>query len=183
MENNTADKIEKVMEHGLFQSRWLLAPFYIGLVSALGILMMAFAKELYYYFGNLLSLTTNDSILAVLTLIDITLAANLVIIVIFSGYENFVSKFDIDEHQDRPEWHGKVDFSGLKLKLVASIVAISSIHLLKVFMDVKKYDEKTIQWMVIIHLIFVGSGLMLALMDYIAYGWRRGNANTDISGS
>lgn len=169
------DNLERVTETGLFSSRWLLAPFYVGLVGSLFILFSAFAKELYYYLSNIMTLSTNDSILAVLTLIDITLAANLVIIVIFSGYENFVSKFDIEEHQDRPEWHGKVDFSGLKLKLVASIVAISSIHLLKVFMDVKKYESNTIEWMVLIHLVFIGSGLVLALMDYIVYGWRRNN--------
>jgi uncharacterized protein (TIGR00645 family) len=164
--------IEHYLEHGLFASRWLLAPFYVGLVSALIILLNTFVGELIYFFTHLTEITTNDAILAVLTLIDITLAANLVIIVIFSGYENFVSKFDIEDHEDQPDWKGKVDFSGLKLKLIASIVAISSIHLLKVFMDVKKYDEKTIQWMVIIHLIFISSGIMMALMDRISSSYK-----------
>jgi uncharacterized protein (TIGR00645 family) len=88
--------------------------------------------------------------------------------VIFSGYENFISKMDIGDHEDQPEWMGHVDFSTLKLKLIASIVAISGIHLLKIFMEVKKYSEKEMMWMVIIHLVFVFSGVMLALMDKIA---------------
>ncbi len=93
---------------------------------------------------------------------------NLVLIVIFSGYENFVSRMNLDAHEDRPNWQGEVDFSGLKLKLVASIVAISGIHLLKVFMDVGKYAPDQIRWMVVIHLVFVVSGVLLAAMDWIA---------------
>ena len=104
----------------------------------------------------------------VLALIDLSLAANLLLIVIFSGYENFVSRMDLHDHEDRPNWQGEVDFSGLKLKLVASIVAISGIHLLKVFMDVGKYAPEHIRWMVVIHLVFVVSGVLLAAMDWIS---------------
>jgi len=168
------DKIEQFIEGGLFASRWLLTPFYVGLVSALFLLMYTFFNEIFHYFSGISQITTNETILAVLSLIDLTLAGNLVIIVIFSGYENFVSKFDIEDHEDRPEWQGKVDFSGLKMKLVASIVAISSIHLLKIFMDVGKYDEAHIKWMVIIHLVFITSGVMLALMDKLVYSTRKG---------
>ena len=89
-------------------------------------------------------------------------------IVTFSGYENFVSRMDLHNHEDRPDWQGEVDFSGLKLKLVASIVAISGIHLLKVFMDISKYDNDQIRWMVVIHLVFIISGVLLAAMDWIA---------------
>jgi uncharacterized protein (TIGR00645 family) len=89
-------------------------------------------------------------------------------IVIFSGYENFVSRMDMKNHEDRPDWQGDVDFAALKLKLVASIVAISGIHLLKVFMDVTKYTDSQIKWLVIIHLVFVISGVLLAAMDWIA---------------
>ncbi|MDG1286434.1 MAG: TIGR00645 family protein [Rickettsiales bacterium] len=169
--------LERVTETGLFASRWLLTPFYIGLVGSLLLLMNSFVHEFIGFFSQLATISTNDTILAVLTLIDLTLAANLVIIVTFSGYENFVSKFDIDDHKDRPAWQGKVDFSGLKMKLVASIIAISSIHLLKVFMDVAKYDEKIIRWMVIIHVIFITSGVMLALMDRLMYSWRNNTTN------
>lgn len=161
-------RIEAIIENSLFASRWLLAPFYIGLALALVLLLHTFVMEIFHFFGMLPDITTSDTILAVLSLIDLSLAGNLVIIVIFSGYENFISKFDVDDHEDRPEWQGKVDFSGLKLKLIASIVAISSIHLLKIFMDIKQYDHDDVMWMLIIHGVFVTSGLMLAAMDYIA---------------
>jgi uncharacterized protein (TIGR00645 family) len=157
--------MEKIIEKGLFASRWILAPFYIGLIGALAMLLVTFAQELVHFVTNIQSMGANDAILACLALIDISLAANLVIIVVFSGYENFVSKIDIGEHEDAPSWKGKVDFTGLKIKLIASIVAISGIHLLKVFMDIKKYSDQDIYWMVIIHLVFVASGVFLALMD------------------
>lgn len=162
------NRIERVIEKGLFASRWLMAPFYIGLVGALVVLLYAFMAELWHFAVNLEALTPDKAVLGVLALIDLSLAGNLLLIVIFSGYENFVSKFDVSDHEDRPEWQGTVDFSGLKLKLIASIVAISGIHLLKVFMDVDKYNERAITAMVVIHLVFVISGVLLALMDKIA---------------
>ncbi len=157
--------MEKFIERGLFASRWLLAPFYVGLIGALAMLLVTFGQELIHFVQNIKTMASQDAILACLALIDITLAANLIIIVVFSGYENFVSKIDVGDHEDQPSWKGKVDFTGLKIKLIASIVAISGIHLLKVFMDMGKYDETQIKWMVIIHAVFVGSGVMLALMD------------------
>ncbi len=160
--------IEKVIEHGLFASRWLMAPFYIGLVGALIILLFSFLAELVHLAANITSLTQADAVLGALSLIDLSLAGNLVIIVIFSGYENFVSKIDVGHEDDQPEWRGNVDFASLKLKLVASIVAISGIHLLKIFMNVKQVSEYEIKWMVIIHMVFVFSGVMLAAMDAIA---------------
>ena len=159
--------MEKFIERGLFASRWILAPFYVGLVGSLVALLISFAKEIVHLFANVSAIASQDAILACLALIDISLAANLVIIVVFSGYENFVSKMDVANHEDAPSWKGKVDFTGLKIKLIASIVAISGIHLLKVFMDIKKYTEQEIYWMVIIHVVFVVSGVMLALMDYL----------------
>ena len=165
--------IETTFERTLFSSRWLMAPMYLGLSVSLAMLAVIFVKELAYYLPQILTLTADQAILAVLTLIDLSLAANLLLIVLFSGYENFVSKFDIADHEDRPSWMGKVDFSGLKMKLIASIVAISGIHLLKVFMSLGKGDAahavttETMQWMVIIHLTFVVSGVLLALMDWL----------------
>lgn len=161
-------RVEITLEKGLFASRWLMAPMYAGLVGALLLLLWVFMAELVRYFSLLPNLSADDAVMAVLALIDLTLAGNLLLIVIFSGFENFVSKFNIDQHEDRPAWQGTVDFATLKLKLVASIVAISGIHLLKVFMDVHKYSEEKIRWMVIIHLVFVVSGVLLALMDYIS---------------
>jgi uncharacterized protein (TIGR00645 family) len=160
--------MERLLEQGLFISRWLLAPFYVGLVGALVCLIYVFGKELVLFVLNVEAMNAQDAILACLALIDLSLAANLLIIVVFSGYENFVSKIDVGDHADLPSWKGKVDFTGLKIKLIASIVAISGIHLLKVFMDIKKYTESEIYWMVIIHVVFVASGVFMALMDTLA---------------
>lgn len=159
--------VERLIETGLFASRWLMAPFYIGLVGALIILLYCFVAELLHFFLTLSTLTADKAVLGVLSLIDLSLAGNLLVIVIFSGYENFVSKLDTADHHDRPEWQGTVDFSALKLKLVASIVAISGIHLLKVFMNINQIPDREVQWMVTIHLVFVVSGVLLALMDKI----------------
>jgi uncharacterized protein (TIGR00645 family) len=159
--------MEKLIEHGLFRSRWLLAPFYIGLVGALAMLLVTFTQELIHFAVNIMTMEAQDAILACLALIDISLAANLILIVVFSGYENFVSKIDVGEHEDSPSWKGKVDFMALKIKLIASIIAISGIHLLKIFMDIKKYTEQEIYWMVVIHVVFVGSGVMLALTEHL----------------
>lgn len=167
MKNN---KIEAYIEQGLFASRWLMAPFYIGLVGALVVLLFSFLQELLHFVASIPTLTQTDAVLGVLSLIDLSLAGNLLVIVVFSGYENFVSKIDTSNHKDQPEWKGTVDFSALKLKLIASIVAISGIHLLKVFMDVEKTSEQQIKYMIIIHLVFVVSGVLLAFMDYIAAG-------------
>lgn len=161
-------KIEHLLEKGLFCSRWLMAPIYVGLVGALIILLVGFTRELFHFVMHAMTLSQTDIVLGVLSLIDLSLSGNLLLIVIFSGYENFVSKIDTQDHEDQPEWKGSVDFSTLKLKLIASIVAISGIHLLKVFMDVNKATEQQIKWMVIIHLIFVVSGVLLASMDKIA---------------
>lgn len=165
---STAKRLEIGIERSLFASRWLMAPMYLGLALSLLLLVFVFLQELLHFFTNIGDLTANDVILGVLSLIDLSLAANLVLIVIFSGYENFVSKMDTGEHEDQPEWRGSVDFSALKLKLVASIVAISGIHLLKVFMNVGSTTDEQIRWMVIIHLVFVVSGVLLAAMDRIS---------------
>jgi uncharacterized protein (TIGR00645 family) len=160
--------MERWIEYGLFASRWLLAPMYVGLACALLILVWTFLMELAAFAGSLPAITVDEAVLGVLALIDLSLAGNLILIVIFSGYESFVSRLEIADHPDKPEWQGKVDFAGLKLKLVASIVAISGIHLLKVFMDVSKYEADQIYWMVVIHIVFIASGVMLALMDWVA---------------
>lgn len=161
------NRIERAFENALFASRWLMVPFYAGLVLALVALMVIFVEELVGEIPRLLEITETDILIWTLSLIDLSLAANLLLMVIFSGYENFVSKIDNDDHPDRPSWMGKVDFSGMKLKLVASIVAISAIHLLKAFMEIASYDKENLRWLVIIHLVFVGSGVLLALMDWI----------------
>ena len=154
-------------EAGLFASRWLMAPFYAGLVAALFALLWVFVQDLWQELSHLPGMKPDDAILMALSLIDLSLAGNLVLIVIFSGYENFVSRVDASDQGDRPGWMGTVDFSGLKMKLIASVVAISAIALLKAFMkiDEGKLDTTQIQWMVIMHLTFVMSGVLLAVMD------------------
>lgn len=160
--------IERTLERGLFASRWLMAPFYVGLVLALVGLLVKFMQELLHFVMGIASAKESDVVLGVLSLIDLSLAGNLLLIVIFSGYENFVSKIDIGDHEDKPDWQGKVDFGALKMKLIASMVAISGIHLLKVFMGLQKYSDHDIMWMTIIHVVFVVTGVLLALMDRLS---------------
>jgi len=164
--------LEGVLEVILFKSRWLLAPFYLGLVVSLLMLLGAFCFELYESIFAHFALDPEHVILMVLTLIDLSLASNLVIIVIFSGYENFVSKIDTHGNADRPSWMGTLDFSGLKMKLIGSIVAISVISLLRAFMEIAKtgaeLDPAKMGWMVGLHMTFLASGVLFALMDWIA---------------
>lgn len=160
--------LERALEWTIYSSRWLMAPVYLGLIAALGILIVTFFRELYLQIPLVLSMDETDIILLVLTLVDLSLAGNLVLIILFSGYENFVSKIDAAHRDhDRPEWMGTLDFSGLKIKLIASIVAISGIHLLKIFMNIGNYTETQLRWYVIIHLTFIFSGVAVAAMDWI----------------
>ena len=161
--------LENTIEWLIFQSRWLLAPVYLGLVAALALLSFKFLQELVSYAPTIITSSSDDTILAVLSLVDLVLVGNLIILVIFAGYENFVSKIDIaNQSEDKPEWMGKLDFSGLKLKLIASIVAISSIGLLEAFIDVGSKTSEEIYLMIFIHAVFILSGLVIAIMDYIS---------------
>ncbi|CAH1650972.1 TIGR00645 family protein [Chelatococcus asaccharovorans] len=160
--------IERALERFLFASRWLLAPFYVALVLGLVGLLIKTMLELLHFLPMVFSSKESDIILGILSLVDLTFTGSLVVIVIFSGYENFVSKIDANEHKDWPEWMGKIDFSGLKLKLMSSIVAISAIQLLKAFMNVGNVSDRELMWLVGIHVVFVGSGIILALTDRIA---------------
>lgn len=167
---------EEHFERGLFASRWMLAPMYFGLVISLFMLTIIFGREMLYYLPQIFSMSSDKAILVALTLIDLTLAGNLLLIVIFSGYENFVSKLDLDDDKDKPDWMGTVDYSGLKMKLIASIVAISAIHMLKRFMEIGTEEgvafeaagEDNLKWLVVIHMSFVLSGVILASMDWIS---------------
>ena len=164
--------VESGFERSLFAARWLMAPMYLGLAVTLAMLLIVFLRELLYYVPQAMDLTAEGAILAVLTLIDLTLAANLLLIVLYSGYESFVSKMDLGEHDDRSDWMGTVDFGGLKLKLIASIVAISGIHLLKRFMEIgtpagETYGDRELKWLLMIHGMFVAPGLVMALMDWV----------------
>lgn len=170
-EKRTTPRLENMLEQTLFASRWLLAPFYLGLAASLIVLLIKFMAELIHIAVIAFSGTEADIILGILTLVDLALTGSLLIIVIFSGYENFVSKIDHSNHKDWPEWMGTIDFSGLKLKLLSSIVAISAVQLLKQFMALKTVtpeNERVLFWLVIIHVVFVVSSVLLALSDRIS---------------
>jgi uncharacterized protein (TIGR00645 family) len=169
---------ERALEKFLFASRWLLAPFYVALVFALVVLLIKAMQELWHFSSHALVMTESQVILAVLALIDLTLTGSLILIVIFSGYENFVSKIRHTDHEDWPEWMGKIDFSGLKLKLLSSIVAISAIQVLKAFMNLKNISDRELIWYVGIHMMFVVSGVFMALTDKLSgEGHKSGKAD------
>jgi uncharacterized protein (TIGR00645 family) len=162
-------QIENMLEKAIFASRWFMAPVYLALSISLFFITVKVLQEFVHSIPLMFIMDVKDLLLFVLHIVDLALIGNLVLMVIFAGYENFVSKIGIAENsEDKPSWMGKVDFSGLKLKLVASIVAISGINLLETFLDISTKTEQELRWMVIIHLVFVLSGVMLAVMDYIA---------------
>jgi uncharacterized protein (TIGR00645 family) len=164
-------KLETAVEAVLFASRWILAPLYLGMVLALAVILVVFVRELVTELAHISSMHGEQAILLALSLIDLSLTGNLLLIVIFSGYENFVSKIHVGEHEDRPSWMGTVDFAGLKIKLIASIVAISAIALLRAFLPLgdvgAEVDGRRLGWMVAIHLTFIASGVLMAAMDWI----------------
>ncbi|MBB1491130.1 MULTISPECIES: TIGR00645 family protein [unclassified Paracoccus (in: a-proteobacteria)] len=165
--------MEKGFERLLSASRWLLAPMYLGLVAVMGMLLVVFLRQTLHYLPQALTMTTETAIVTALSLSDLTLTANLLLIVVFSGYENFVSRLDVPLDVARPSWMGTVDFAGQKMKLIASIVAISAIDLLKRFMEVGRPgivspDDRELKWLVIIHVVFVFSGLLMAATDWLA---------------
>ncbi|WMN60265.1 TIGR00645 family protein [Pseudoalteromonas xiamenensis] len=166
-EKNTAQNLEQLLERTLFKGRWLLAPFFLGLMFAVVLLLIKFFKQLYVMTLSAFSESGNHLLVGILTLVDTALLAGLLLIIIFSGYENFVSKLDIDDHEDRPAWMGKVGFSGLKIKLISAIVAISAVELLKVFISSQDLTNTQLGWKVGIHLTFVISGVLFSITDYI----------------
>jgi len=164
--NPTLKRVETGFESLIFNSRWLMAPFYFGLVISLAVLLLKFGMMLWEFILHVPQAKEADIILGVLSLIDVSLTGNLILIVVFSGYENFVSRIDPGGHPDWPEWMTKVDFAGLKQKLLASIVAISAIQVLKAFMNIDiVFDPAKMGWLVGVHLVFVVSTLVLALSD------------------
>lgn len=172
---NKMKRLELFLEHFMFGSRWLLVPFYLGLIAGIALLLIKFLKAFVALLPVVFGGDGGAALLGILTLVDITLVANLLLIIIFAGYENFVSKIDTGDNEDRPEWMGHVGFSDLKLKLIGSIVAISGIELLKYFINVKEVlsapnGNHQLAWIVGIHLTLVFSGVMFALMDRIATG-------------
>lgn len=157
--------MERIIETLMYRSRWLLAPIYLGLSFALMALGIKFFQEVWHLLSHILTLKEADMVLIVLSLIDMALVGGLLIMVMMSGYENFVSQLNVSENEEKLGWLGKMDSTSLKLKVAASIVAISSIHLLKIFMAVANTDNDKLMWYVIIHMTFVVSALMMGYMD------------------
>jgi uncharacterized protein (TIGR00645 family) len=160
-------KTINLLEKFIFWSRWLQAPLYVGLIIAQGVYVYHFAVEVGHLVAKTTSLTEAEIMLVVLGLIDVVMIANLMIMVIIGGYETFVSRLDLHDHADNPEWLSHVSAGTLKVKLAMALVGISSIHLLKTFINAAEMAETTIKWQVIIHITFVLSALVLAYTDKI----------------
>lgn len=167
-----ASKLEIITEKLLFASRWILAPIFLGLSLALIALGVKFFQEAYHVFSHLLTMEEADLVLTTLAMIDIVLVATLIVMVMFSGYENFVSTIDA-KGSDTLSWLGKLDAGTLKLKVAASIVAISSIHLLRKFMEAEKIENDKLMWYVIMHMAFVFSAVLLGVLDRMSFSKHR----------
>jgi uncharacterized protein (TIGR00645 family) len=160
--------LEGLIERLLTASRWLLAPFFLGLALGIVILLIKFVQEFYHMAQHAVGSTGEEAILGMLSLVDLALTGALVTIVIFSGYENFVSRIDHTDERDWPSWMGSIDFTALKIKLLGSIVAISAIQLLKQFMAVRTVSDRDLWWYAGIHIVFVVSSVLLALSDRLS---------------
>ncbi|GGU63411.1 UPF0114 protein [Pseudomonas laurentiana] len=157
--------MERFIENTMYASRWLLAPIYFGLSLGLLALALKFFQEIFHVLPNVFSMAEADLILVILSLIDMSLVGGLLVMVMFSGYENFVSQLNIDDGKEKLSWLGKMDSTSLKMKVAASIVAISSIHLLRVFMDARNIETQYLMWYVIIHMTFVVSAFAMGYLD------------------
>jgi uncharacterized protein (TIGR00645 family) len=156
--------IEHSVERAMYASRWIMAPVYLGMSLTLLAIAVKFFQELWHVLPHLFVVTEADLVLTLLSLIDLTLVGSLIVMVMFSGYENFVSQLDIAEDTEKLNWLGQHDYGSLKMKLATSIVAISSIHLLKIFMDVQKIPNQKILWYVVLHMTFVFSALLMGYL-------------------
>lgn len=157
--------MERFIEKLIYRSRWVLAPIYLGLSLAVVALTVKFFQELAHLLLDVWTLKEADMILIILSLVDISMVGGLLVMVMMSGYENFVSRLDVDEGEEKLGWLGTMDSSSLKAKIAASIVAISSIHLLKMFMEVQSIDNDKLYWYVIIHMTFVLSAFLMGYLD------------------
>lgn len=170
------DTIETLIEKTLLASRWLLVVFYLGLAVSLGVYAVAFISKSAKIASKIFILNDNEVILAMLGLIDACLVASLMVMVMLSGYENFVSRLDKAGNNGELGWLGKIDTGSLKVKIASAIVAISSIHLLQVFLNAPQYEDSKIMWSTLIHLAFVASAIALAIVDRIAAPKKAGAA-------
>jgi uncharacterized protein (TIGR00645 family) len=165
-------KLEHFVESVILAARWLLVVFYLGLAAALGLYAISFARKLFDFTVKVMVLDETDAILKILGLIDAALVASLVVMVIISGYENFVSRFDNADNE--VSFLGKIDAGSLKIKVASTIVAISSIHLLQIFLNIATYSDNQVMWLTIVHMAFVISALLLAYIDRVMAITKRG---------
>ena len=161
-------RLEHFIERLMYASRWVMAPVFLGMSLILLVLAIKFFQELYHFLPHILEIDDGQIILKLLTFIDLTLVGSLTLIVMFSGYENFVSRLDIGSETEKLDWLGTHDYGSLKLKVATSIVAISSIRLLKVFMEVENTENDKMLWFVIIHLTLVLSAFIMGYLDKIS---------------
>lgn len=159
--------VEHAFETAVFGSRWIQAPLYGGLIVAELLYAYKFLIELWEMVVHIQSLQETQFMLGVLGLIDVTMVANLLTMVVIGGYATFVSKLDLEDHPDRPDWLGHVDPGTIKVKLAASLIGISSIHLLKAFVDIENENPEHVKWKIFIHMTFLGSAILLAWTDKI----------------
>jgi uncharacterized protein (TIGR00645 family) len=176
-EEDHMKQLERLIEATILASRWILVVFYLGLAAALLVYSMAFGKKLLRLVNDVYQLGDAEAVLSMLALIDAALVASLIVMVMISGYENFVSRFD--DHKAELSWLGKIDAGSLKIKVASTIVAISSIHLLQVFLNSSQYDETRLRWLTIMHMVFVFSALFLGVLDRIVMSWKAGGAGSD----
>ncbi len=171
LQSNNMSKGPQQLERFIFLSRWLQAPLYLGLIVAQGIYVWLFMAELGHLLMSVFEsgghISETETMLVVLGLIDVVMIANLLIMVIIGGYETFVSRLDLEGHPDQPEWLSHVNAGVLKIKLSTAIIGISSIHLLKTFINAANIAEHTIMWQVIIHVVFLVSAFAMAMVDKI----------------
>ena len=161
--------LENTIETGMFASRWLMAPIYVILCLSLALITFKVLQHFIVSLPLIVDMNLKEVLLFVLKIVDMALIGNLVLMIIFAGYENFVSRIDVARRsKDKPSWMGNVDFTDLKLKLVASVVLISGLGLLEAFFTISDFSDRELQFMIIVHIIFIISGVLLALMDFLA---------------
>ncbi|MCZ7564111.1 MAG: TIGR00645 family protein [Burkholderiales bacterium] len=168
----TRPPYQRVLASSIFTSRWLQAPLYLGLIVAQAVYVYLFWVELVHLLGDVANFKDIDEtkvMLAVLGLIDVVMISNLLIMVIVGGWETFVSRLELETHPDQPEWLSHVNAGVLKVKLATAIIGISSIHLLKTFINAEAYQPETMMWQTLIHITFLASALALAFVERLTY--------------
>ncbi|WP_010298199.1 TIGR00645 family protein [Candidatus Odyssella thessalonicensis] len=158
----------RILAFAIFSSRWLQAPLYLGLIFVQCIYLYQFLKELHQLFNEISKMGEDDIMLVALGLIDVVMISNLLIMVIIGGYETFVSRLRMDRHPDSPEWLSQVNANTMKIKLALALIGISSIHLLKTFINLHKIPDREVLWQVIIHTVFLFSAFFLAYTSKLA---------------